>query len=115
MDALLSVYGDRRTEHDDGLAALAPASSVALVAGGALGGGRWPSSGGRVSSGRARDGSRAGRRVAGDGRAARCEDERASGLVQLRRARRAAQHWGEQRRPGELWPRSWRATEPHAW
>jgi len=26
MDALLSVYGDGRTEHGDGLAALAPAS-----------------------------------------------------------------------------------------
>jgi len=42
MDALLSVYDDGRTEHGDGLAALAPASGVALVAGGAPGGGRWP-------------------------------------------------------------------------
>ena len=37
--------------------------------------------------------------VAGDGRTARCEDGRASGLPQLRRARRAAQHRGGQRRP----------------
>jgi len=49
MDALLSVYGDGWTEHGDSLAALAPATSFALVAGGAPGGGRWPSSGGRVS------------------------------------------------------------------
>jgi len=71
MDVLLSVYGDGQTEHGDGLAALAPASGIALVAVGAPGGGRWPSSGGRVSCGRAcggrraRGGRRAGRRVAG--------------------------------------------------
>ena len=93
MDALLSVYGDGRTKHGDGLAALAPASGVALLAGGAPGGGRWPSSSGRVSYGRARggrcarsgrhthSGRRVGRRVAGDGRATRYEDGRASGLA----------------------------------
>ena len=43
-DALLSVYDDGRTEHDDGLATLAPASSIALVADDAPGGGRGPSS-----------------------------------------------------------------------
>jgi len=69
MDALLSVYDDGRTEHGDGLAALPPASGVALVAAGAPGVGRWPSSGGRVSCARARGerrargGRRAGRRV----------------------------------------------------
>ena len=40
----------------------ARASGVTLVAGGAPGGGRWPSSGGRVSCGRARGGRRAGGR-----------------------------------------------------
>jgi len=65
MDALLSVYDDGRTEHGDGLAALAPASGFALVAGGLPGGGWWPSSGGRVSCGRARSGHRyrSGRRA----------------------------------------------------
>jgi len=116
MDALLSVYGDGRTEHDDGLAALAPASGVELVVGGASGGGRWPSNGGRVSCGRARGGRRARgvrrawRRVAGDDRAARWEDGRASGLAQLRRAQRAAQQREGQWRSGELRPRSrWEA------
>jgi len=104
MDALLSVYGDGRTEHDDGLAALAPALGVVL------GGGRWPSSGGQVSCGRARGGRRTGRRVAGDGRAARCEDGQASGLAQLRRARRAAQHRGGQRRPSSGRPRGGRRS-----
>ena len=56
MDALLSVYGDGRTEYGDGLAALAPASGVALVAGGAPGGGWWSSSGSWVSCGCARGG-----------------------------------------------------------
>jgi len=74
MDALLSIYGDGRTEHDDGLAALALVSCIALMAGGVPGGGR-------VSYGRARSGRRAGRRVPGDGRAACCEDGRASGLA----------------------------------
>jgi len=59
MDALLSIYGDGRKEHGDGLAALAQASSIALVASGALGGGQWPSNSGRVSYGRARGGRRA--------------------------------------------------------
>ena len=98
MDALLSVYGDGRTEHSDGLAALAPVLGIVLMPGGAPDGGRWPSSGGRLSCGRARGGRRIGRRVADDGRAARCEDRRASGLAQLRRARPAAQHRGGQRR-----------------
>ena len=39
------------------------------------------------------------RRVAGDGQAPRCEDGWASGLAQLWRARRAAQHRRGQRRP----------------
>jgi hypothetical protein len=59
MDALLSVYGDGRTEHGDGLAVPALASGIALVVGGAPGGGRWPSNSDRVTCGRARGGRRA--------------------------------------------------------
>jgi len=98
------------------------------VAGGASGGGWWPSSGGR----RARGGRHAGRRVAGDGRATRCEDGRTSrlarhlggqwqpssgGQVSCGRARggrrsrmrvgRRARGWRRTGRwPGELRPRS---------
>jgi len=73
MDALLSVYGDEWTEHGDSLAALAPATSFALVAGGAPGGGRvscvalaacvaLPAGGGRWSGSalRGRSGERTG-------------------------------------------------------
>jgi len=68
------------------------------VAGGAPGGGRVSCGRARVGR-RARGGRRAERWMADDGRAARCEDGRASELAQLRRARRTAQHRGGQWRP----------------
>ena len=72
MDALLSVYGDGRTEHSDGLVALAPASgggrvAVAGWATAALAAGGTPSGGWRAMVGQraARTGGRADWRSSG--------------------------------------------------
>jgi len=129
MDAFLSVYGDGRTGHGDGLAALAPASGVALVAAGAPGGGGWRT---MVGQRAARTGGRAdwrssgghgGRRSTGADSGARVSCGRARGGRRSRtrvgrraRGRRRAgrRAMAEQQRPGELRLRSRREARQAA-